>query len=537
MRKSSPLGSTGNTIDRMLNLSMLVVLCALVFNILLRFSASSIWDDAYFFARYADNWHETGSFAWNQGEAPTYGLTSVAYGIWITALRFFGGEIPLSLWLGSLFWGIVTFVLLYRLKSLVEKSNSESSANTSIYLLGAGLSVVPISVHFTSGMDTSMAMAWISAYLLLYFEIENKLSPNRAIMLGVLGGLGWIIRPDLLVFPILLPFIRLLFDKRPKIRKMSAYVLLFTSATIVLLMAACLSGFGSLLPLSFYVKSGLSEDSGIRAAYAGHGWKLLILFLLENSVIILPLVFHFPKKWRREFPLSDAALILGLIIFLLYHGFWLRPIMGYHNRFLYPAWPVLVFLALRAAARPLTLTALDRFARINKIALVAFPLILFGAIGYFTWNFKPNNIRSNWGKMSIESAYQELGRNNWAYLPQFVHLGKDLTFASTELGIIGAMAPQNTIYDLSGLHDPKVSRKAFDPEALCEIQKPDLIYMPHPDYVDMHSSLQKSAAFQKNYTYYEGKTLKSWLGIAIRKDSPKFLLMQDIILKGISVEE
>ena len=237
MRKNDLQGNPPPKVDKALVLLVGIVLLGLMLNILLRISSASIWDDAYFFARYADNWHATGSFSWNQGDAPTYGLTSVAYGIWITALRFFGGEIPLSLWMGSLFWGIVTLVLLYRLTGNVQRSSTENSGNSTLYVfLGLCFSAVPISIHFTSGMDTSMAMAWMTAYLLFYFNVENKLSPNRAILLGVFGGLGWIIRPDLLVFPFLLAFISLVFDKRPNIRKMSAYVLLLTTATLGILM-------------------------------------------------------------------------------------------------------------------------------------------------------------------------------------------------------------------------------------------------------------------------------------------------------------
>ncbi len=540
MRKNAPQGINSGFFSKTIILLGGFVLLGLLLNIVLRFTAVSIWDDAYFFARYADNWLASNSFSWNLGASPSYGLTSLSYGIWITFLRFFGGEIPMTLWVGSLFWGIVTLVLLSKLVAKLGSAIPDGKKKPALLLVFAlTLSAVKLSIHFCSGMDTTMAMAWMSGYLLLYLSTENRLSPSKALLLGLLGGLGWIIRPDLLVFPFLMAFARLIFDNRPGIRKMSAYVLLFTAATVILLMANCLNTLGGLLPLSFYVKSYASYGAGIEAAYAWQGTNHVVIFLLLSIPLWLPIILHFPKDWRNRFPIGDIGLILGVMIFLAYHAFWVTPIMGYEERFLYPAWPVLVFLGARAVNRqskwPIfeQLSSFTEKRRLNALAL-GFILLCMGA---FSWYAKPANLRQHWGEMKVESAYQELGQNNWPFLPQFIPLGSDLAFASTELGILGALAPQHKVIDLSGLHDPSITGTTFDPDRLCDDQKPDLIYMPHPDYVEMIAALRSSPSFQKNYQEYPSETLHTWLGIAIRKESRYFVQMRDIILEGISVEE
>lgn len=540
MRKNAPQGINSGFFSKTIILLGGTVLLGLVLNLVLRFTAVSIWDDAYFFARYADNWLASDSFSWNLGEAPSYGLTSLAYGFWITALRFFGGEIPVSLWIGSLFWGITTLVLLSLMVSKIGSSSPEGFKKPALLLIFAlTLSAVKLSIHFSSGMDTTMAMAWMSGYLLFYRSTENKLSPSRALLLGALGGMGWIIRPDLLVFPFLMAIARLIFDNRPGIRKMSAYVLLFTSATVVLLMASCLNALGGLLPLSFYVKSYASYGAGIEAAYAWHGIRHVLIFLLLGLPLWLPVILHFPKDWRKHFPIGDFGLILGVLIFLAYHAFWVTPIMGYEERFLYPAWPVLIFLGARAVNRPskwLLFQQLASFTEKRKLNVLAFGLIL-AIVGGSSWFLKPANIKAHWGKMNVAAAYQELGQNNWPFLPKFIDLAPKITFASTELGILGAMAPTHTIFDLSGLHDPNIAGEEFNPTQLCSVQKPDVIYMPHPDYVEMLSSLKASEAFKKNYEEFSPEILHTWLGVAIRRESPYFLQLRDIISTELRVEE
>lgn len=524
--------------NRFVGILAALVMAALGFNLLVRFGASQIWDDAYFFSRYADNYRASGDYSWNVGEPPSYGLTSVAYGAWIFVVRLLGGEAPLSLWLGSLFWGAVTMVGLWRLVHL--QSGGDIAQRRALYALFwvlIGLNVLHLAVHFSSGMDTSLAMAWLGAYLYLWKRFEGKLSPGKALALGLLGGMAWFIRPDLLLFPIFMPLAQALLGIRPLQRKMAGYILLFTCFMVLLLMGGGVKYLGGLFPLSFYVKSLNSYGEGISRAYWLEGLRHLALFLAWNFplLILMPAAIRAARKQGQSaFSRPDKALIGCLLIFLLYHAFLVTPIMGYHQRFLYPVWPIMVYLTCKSWTVWMRLKGgIPKFPAWMPLSLLA-GLSLW--ILAFTWVKRPANISATIGKMDLNTAYRELGQNNWPYLPQFLYLGDSLKIASTELGILGAMAPRNVIHDLSGLHNLETARYGLDTDRLLRVQQPDLIYMPHPDYLEMIQAIRSDTTFQRHYLEYPSDSLKSWLGIALWKESPYFLQMQYIVRAGKNVD-
>jgi hypothetical protein len=68
-------------------------------------------------------------------------------------------------------------------------------------------------VHMSSGMDTTFAMAYFAAYLLLLHAFEPQLSPGKAFLTGIVGGLAWTIRPDLMLFTVGVPLAWAIFFK------------------------------------------------------------------------------------------------------------------------------------------------------------------------------------------------------------------------------------------------------------------------------------------------------------------------------------
>jgi hypothetical protein len=538
MHKSDLQHAGAPLTKKLVGILLALVLMALGMNLLVRFGATQIWDDAYFFTRYADNYRATGGYSWNPGEPPSYGLTSVAYGAWVFVMRLFGGEAPLSLWVGSLFWGLVTMAglwMLIRLQAGADKT--QRYALYGMFGLVVGLNVLNLSVHFSSGMDTSLAMAWLCGFLYLWKRFEGRLSPGKALVLGLFGGVAWFIRPDLLLFPIFMPLTQALLGIRPLQRKMAAYILLFTCFMVLLLMGGGVKYLGGLFPLSFYVKSLNSYGAGISNAYSLGGLRHLGLFLLWNFplLILLPsAVFAARKQKQSAFSRPDKALMVSLLIFLLYHTFLVTPIMGYHQRFLYPVWPILVYLTCKSWTVWMRLRGGAPILPRTTIYGILVALCCWMAT--FSWLHRPSNVRATFGKMDLNTAYRELGQNNWPYLPEFLYLGDSLKIASTELGILGAMAPRNNIYDLSGLHHLETARYGLDTDHLLRQHHPDLIYMPHPDYVEMIAAIRRDTSFQRYYLEYPSDSIQSWLGIALWKESPFFLQMQHIVTLGKNVD-
>jgi hypothetical protein len=518
-----------------------IVVAMLIVNLGLRLSSVAVWDDAYFFSRYADNYRHSGHYSWNPGEAPSYGLTSVAYGTWVYLLRVLGGEASLTLWISSLTWGLAALTALWMLiRAQAPAQSRNRKATYALFWAMVGLNGLHLVVHFSSGMDTTFAMAWLSAYLYLFKRFEGNLSPGKSLAIGLLGGMAWFIRPDLLLFPFLLPLAQAFFGLRPLQKRMAGYILLFTTFMVLLLMGSGVEYLGGLFPLSFYVKSLHSYGAGITKAYNLEALRQLSIFLLSNLpfVLLLPLALIMGRKLPEPaFSRNDKALMVGLVIFLGFHAFLVTPIMGYHQRFLYPIWPAIVYLACKSLGVVLQAAPVGgwpamnwRWAKPTLLGLVT--LWMLGS----TLRNKPSNLQSTVGYMDVQTAYHELGRNNWPFLPEFLSLGDSLRIAATELGILGAMADDNTIIDLSGLHDDETAQNGLNTDRLLLTQRPDLIYMPHPDYVEMISAIEGNPIFQSDYVAFPADSLQTWLGLALRRDSKYFVQMLHIIQRGKNVE-
>jgi hypothetical protein len=88
------------------------------------------------------------------------------------------------------------------------------------------------------------------------------------------------------------------------------------------------------------------------------------------------------------------------------------------------------------------------------------------------------------------------------------------TFAMSEHGLPGALAPRITIIDVLGLHDPYFARHGFSAAELFR-RKPDLIWMPHPDHTQMLRDILDSDELWEHYVFYPDAFFN---GIALRSD-------------------
>ncbi|MFH0823740.1 MAG: hypothetical protein V2B18_13405, partial [Pseudomonadota bacterium] len=133
-----------------------------------RFSACSVWDDAYIVLRYADNIIKYGEIVWNADGGPTFGGTSLLYLLPVTGIRYFLPHDPaLVLCLAAAISGVPLLILLDVLvfRSPIETGLSRG-VRTFIICVAASLSLLYWSFHFVTGMDTTFAMAYAALYLL-----------------------------------------------------------------------------------------------------------------------------------------------------------------------------------------------------------------------------------------------------------------------------------------------------------------------------------------------------------------------------------
>jgi hypothetical protein len=85
----------------------------------------------------------------------------------------------------------------------------------------------------------------------------------------------------------------------------------------------------------------------------------------------------------------------------------------------------------------------------------------------------------------------------------------------SEHGLPGALAPQATLIDVLGLHDPYFARHGFSAAELFR-RKPDVIWLPHADHTQMLRDIFDSDDFWNHYEFYPDAFFH---GIAMRTDS------------------
>ncbi len=503
-------------------------------NLGLRITGVVVWDDAYFFVRYADNLLQSGTWSWNPDTPPTYGLTSPLHGAQVALLRVGVDPPALAAWLSSLIWGVIAVFLLIRLLSTRPDPRGQLLKLTQVVgIVSLGFLLPQLTQHFTSGMDTMMGMAWMAGYLLLLKRWEDNLSPGKGLLLGVLGGMVWFIRPELMLFSIGAPLGLALGSGTKLLRSQGWYALLFTGFVWITGVFIAQNYFSQVFPLAFWVKSVQAYGPEIASQYRQASFREFGIFLVCNWIsfgVIPGAIFMVGKKWWKGLSPVEKAMSIGLLLYLGYETLFVLQIMGYGQRFYFPILPVLLYLGMRSLVilienRPQLISSGP--IQIKWGATFAILTVVFGVFAAATWWQKPANLSRDWGKFDTLSIYKAIGENNWAQLPRWDIFPNDFKLGGTELGILGIMHPDKEVVDLTGLHDPELSR-AFSVERILSKQ-PDVLYMPHPDYKEMHSELANSQAFSEAYLVYSPTTIQSFLGVAIRKDSPYFYQMKGIL--------
>lgn len=494
-------------------------------NLLLRFSGVAVWDDAYFFFRYADNLLEGGQYSWNLGEDPTFGLTSPLYAAWVLLWQ---SLLPLSpaavLWWSSCSAGLLAAWALFKMVNQVHELHGEERA---MAWWGIGHSIAltapQFAVHLTSGMDTTLAIAAVAFFLLQWLKWTQTDDKKNLLWLAVLGGLMPFVRPELMVFSFGVPLLLLWQQRKDIAQRNTALIHLgISSAVFGLTWFTCHLVFGSWIPLSFFVKS-FSSPYGLMfaASYRGMAFIQLGIFLLCHLFLLAIILIGWIQGRRsgtKIYKSSDGILFFLMVILTGYFTLKALPIMGYHQRFLMPLIPVLYllgarFIGFRVVSSNVSSNSVQK-ARSTRLYLLVFVIAIAA-----TWRNRPSNLRTTWGQFSMENVYHELGRNNWPYLDDVARLSPEISVASTELGILGIQLQNNRVVDLSGLLDPKLAR-GFDANHILNVQRPDLIYLPHPDYTKMRKSLFEHPDFERYYIVFSEQELQSWMGMAIRRDSP-----------------
>lgn len=502
----------------------------LAVQVLLRWTAGSVWDDGYMFGRYAQNLLEYGQLGYDPGCPPVWGLTSLAYllvvvpttavlGQWPAAAALTASTASLLLWAGAV------VVLVRQLPAALRP------------WLGVvvGLSAEPLAVHATSGMDTLFASACAAFALTLWLRARVDKPWRLAGLAAGSSGL-FVVRPDLLLVAGCLPLGWLLWGKGPAERRAAVVAGAALVLGVAVQIGILYGYFRTPLPLPFYIKGAGGHEQALLRAYAGvaaeEQARLLVAWPLLVVGMAAPLAVAPQVVWRSWSAL-DRGVALALGLSWLYFDVFALQIMPFSQRFYLPTLPLWLWLAGRSVAAVLPLWTQPLTRRQLAFAAVASLLAcwMLGQ-GLDAWRRPRSIAKPGWLQTSVAAEYQQWRSDYWPCLIALQALPDDLVLASTEVGRPLALHPRKVVVDLTGLNNRAL---ALGQQSVAEVvlaRYVDWLYLPHPEYPHMRHNLLKNPDFALHYKVFDEARLQARMGVAIRRTSRHFARLQRLLTRA-----
>ncbi|MEA3265679.1 MAG: hypothetical protein U9P42_01875, partial [Candidatus Fermentibacteria bacterium] len=302
------------------------------------------------------------------------------------------------------------------------------------------------------------------------------------------------------------------------------------------------------LPLPFYAKSINNYGAYFQEMYKFFPIKGLIKFVLSFpllfSLIGIALFIDLKGLWK-SISETTRGLFFATLVFIVYHLFFVTPIMDYSQRFYYPTLPAIMFLSiqsLRFIFKKTSMKELVKNLKIGKMSsrailafLFLFPVFAFGLrIAQNSYELLPFH-KSSYNGFDVTEEYRARWTGYWFRLDEFSLLPDDLVMAATEIGHPLAMNPYKTVIDMTGLNETRIAHSGFSADSFFYYYQPDLIFMPHPDYQDMIEDISENSYFIHNYEVFSADYLSTTLSLAIREDSEYYQQMKLIVTGDIQI--
>lgn len=503
--------------------------------------ASSLWDDGYMFSRYAHNVLFHGVIAWNASE-PAYGLTSLVQLLLVIPLVAVGLN-PAAAAMGGSILGLVAFLCTVPL--LVRSATPYASRVTKLVCVAAAFSFLalaayPLSMLALSGMDTLFAAALLSLYLSLALHMSRALenaSRSRIAALGVFGGTLYLARPDLIIFSLAVPLSLALLSARPRERARGAHMFGVTAFSLACILLGLWAYFGTPLPLTFYAKSTGLYGPSIWKIFSLQPVLQLIAYVDAYKFLFLALFALMLVGWRFAFRRGPHAAVLGMLaaaaVSLAYYFFFVLQVMGYLSRFYYPTLPALLVAGSIALAYVLEhFEGSDTHIRSFWSAAVAGILLttLFSPLGWgmqraaYAWKTQRTAIAATWTTGYEAWRGQFLQQDFGGTLPCLGTLSllpDDVSLATTEVGLPGALAPEHYLLDLAGLNSTELSLQRSEAGEVIQRGNIDVVYLPTKEYYpELWRRIVSSPLFASGAYEMYSRGEEHFADVALRKESP-----------------
>jgi len=497
-----------------------VLYAAVVAYLLVRNIGVPVFDDAYFFKRFALHAIDHGVYAWNLADGPVYGSTSQAFQLLATLAA------AISATHYVLVVKVMNAAALTGLAAVTLRWCSRAAGPRGSMVAQWGLGSPLVLTTLLTGMETAITL------LVLALVLTAMIRPDGQQPMPPARAAGWtlvlyLFRPDAAIVPAVaytLP--TLLRGAWPG--RYAAWLAGLLVATVAVLWAY----YGTPLPLSFFMKTSGLQPYGAHVAMLGLGQKQLHFGAT--------LVFAAPLLWlaaHRRDP-ANLALLGATAALWAYHLLLTNEIMGYRGRFYVPGLVPLCLAAARGEpvqrehGRPWVAWAgLGGLAVVVAVAYANdwIPTPADDALGQIPWPCyaalvvggawllrpgprlppalepavmglviagsvlgwhppSPFRVRSDAQLLRIHARQVTTVRG----LSDVARCLPDArTVYHSEMGVTGLVLWNTRVVDLVGiLSDHVVGGETF--EQICERDAPEAIFLPHHNYRELNREIQQS---------------------------------------------
>ncbi len=398
----------------------------------------TLWDDAMISMQYARNLRHGSGLVWNAGDDPVQGFTNLGVTLTMAALHL----LPLAKSKISLAVQLLALCMLTASTALLWGVVRRICPSEPWVASGAALAIVlcaPLAIWSLQGSDVAFVTVWLAASA---FAIAAH-TPRTPRLLAVLGSGLWI-RPDTALYYLVLLAAAVVASRDRKLLPLGLGLLAMTLAAQ---MGFSQLYYGDFLPNTYYLKATGSPRALMLASGLGELLSWLPHLLPAMALAVLALATE-----RR----SVVWLCGALFAVAEAYNIWVGGdfIFGYGSRFVVPALPFLLLLAVlgcwRVTARLLAERSPAHVA-VFGIFVATIAVIANPALGTLEW-FDP----------TAEPMHRDTNRNNYNFARYLrLHTDKGVTLAA-HWGGVPVYFSDRKAFDVLGKSDRHIARLEVD---------------------------------------------------------------------------
>jgi hypothetical protein len=495
---------------------------------------AGLWEDGYFFLRYARNTWVHGVMAWNAADGPVHGMTSQLHQLLVIALWPLA---PHHLVAASKLVAAASLV-----GAAVELARS-GVARDAVAVPLVALAMPLVLRHVTTGLETCEVLLWLALWLGRHGRFADGERGASVVGMAALVVGTYLLRPDATLIPMVALAACL---REPKTRRRAAAAMALALVGIGAAVAAFKAYYGTALPLSFFVKSYALTTAP--PEFLAIFWREKIKNAIQLALFAAPFAaVALVGRGRR------AGVLLGAAgAFVAYHLLCTVEVMGHHSRFYLPALVPIVGAATaswssfvaRAGRRPRTTIAVVAIwvaafavgkvvdARSGVFIYIPFveelPWVAAVALAIGGAVARPRAVAAGAMALLVVAGVASLGAALRSGLPALEddetillrQIAPRATFRGlvpltriaprnvyhTDMGAPGVLLPDAKVTDLDGILNEELTIGRLPFDAMCLRDRPDAIFFPNFAYPRLREEIARSRCFS-DYVAVEGTQL------------------------------